>query len=295
MQHNQSASLFVLNQTCIAEETYTRNGIQKNVRVVIKNQPFTMVLGLGNVFFDETQLTFKNITIEANLLYDVPGEKEVQCIQTPLEYSGRVDPNNSSLYELEVKLKVLSSQHEDSLFKLRIRALHNLSTYPFLQVTSNEILVISKPEVLRKKNEPKRKKRTREDLLLESLSRIEHRLDGQQKQIDRLTERREKMIPTKEFSTMPLSIEDVPSSCEDAVLNLINAFAIMPQQEMLAKSRKILVDLTAEDRWKFLDIVQSFWSEGLLQTSTLKVEQPSFEALDFLCQSDIFPSDDLSY
>jgi len=37
-----SGSLLVVKQTCLTEQVYTTNGVQKNVHVVVKNQPFTV-------------------------------------------------------------------------------------------------------------------------------------------------------------------------------------------------------------------------------------------------------------
>lgn len=183
--------LAVTKQTCLTEQTYTSNGIQKNVHVIIKNNPFHVEVALAGNLTQERVANFHQMSIEASLLYDTPdnSRKEVMYIKVkPLEYSGRVDDKDATKFQLEVAVKILSSQHEDSLFKVLLRAVDPATGKPIpgLEATTKEILSISKPEVVRKMNEPRQKKRTRDDVLLEALSRIESKLEGHQQAIDSL-------------------------------------------------------------------------------------------------------------
>jgi len=54
---------------------------------------------------------------------------------------------------MECLLKILSSQNENALFKLRIKAINSVTKKPIanLEIDSEPIQVISKPSVLRKK------------------------------------------------------------------------------------------------------------------------------------------------
>ncbi|EFA81858.1 putative transcriptional regulator [Heterostelium album PN500] len=82
--------LELILQTSPFEEKVTRNGLQKNIRVVIKNSPFTVQLKMKKHDID-----LNNVAFEAVLLYDndtggVVDEKEVdftlatqQILQTP--------------------------------------------------------------------------------------------------------------------------------------------------------------------------------------------------------------------
>lgn len=263
--------LSVVKQTCLAEENYTVNGKQKNVHVVIKNQPFFVELAVCGNLSSTDRLSFRHLTIEANLLYDTPDNsiKEVGWIKVkPLEYQGHMDEHDDLKFKLEVYIKILSSQHEDSLFKLLLRAKDAKTgkLIPGLEVTSKEMLVISKPEVLRKKNEPRTKKRTRDDVLLEALSRIESKLEQQQQAIQQLQkERRSESDALTAPKSESMQVEPIPSKTdlESSVVQFMNAFHALDHDERPEKVRKVLRQFSARENEKLFEIFDLFMAEGL--------------------------------
>jgi hypothetical protein len=265
-----TVKLVVLRQTCLAEENSTVNGVVKNVHVVIKNQPFNIELALSGNLSSSEKLSFHNISIEANLLYDTPdnSKKEVGFIKVkPLEYSGHADEQDDKKFKLEVFIKILSSQHEDSLFKVHLRGV-DLKTgkpIPGLEAVTRELLVISKPEVLRKKNEPRAKKRTRDDVLLEALSRIESRLDTQQQAIEKL--RAERTVTPK--PELPAQVQPAKPSLptisdpESSTLQFMNSFHSLDSDERPEKVRKILRQFSARESETLFEIMDLFMAEGM--------------------------------
>jgi len=260
-----------VKQTCLAEENYTVNGKPKNVHVVIKNQPFFLELAVCGNLSSTDRLSFRHLTIEANLLYDTPdnSQKEVGFIKVkPLEYSGHVDEHDDRKFKLEVFIKILSSQHEDSLFKVLLKAKDAKTGKPIpgLEATSKELLVISKPEVLRKKNEPRAKKRTRDDILLEALSRIESKLEGQQQAIEKLQKERRSKHTLTAPKTEPMQVEQpIPSKTdlESSVAQFMNSFHALDHEERPEKVRKVLRQFSARENEKLFEILDLFMAEGL--------------------------------
>jgi hypothetical protein len=211
--------LTVVRQTSLVVERYTRNGVKKNVHVVVKEKPYLVELALDTSAQIETDdiLDFNKLTIEAQLVYDSPGEREVDCIKVrPFEYIGTLGDNPQS-FTLEVKFFVLSSQHEDQHFKLRISARRSSSHEKVLNtIYSEPIKIISKPSVVIKDKPPRSldckrrtpdspssscdelrppaEKRAKDDAILELLASIQRQQAEQQKFLERLYEERQQLL-----------------------------------------------------------------------------------------------------
>jgi len=117
--------------------------------------------------------------LEAKLLYDFDkpedSKMEVSYVKhQPLEY--KVNISESGLKAIvEIKIKVLTSQHEDMLFRIRFSAVDPVTNLEF-QVFSEPIKVISKLTQLSKKKDPvlaKQSKRTSNDQIAISLEKLE--------------------------------------------------------------------------------------------------------------------------
>jgi len=139
----------LLAQTSLAQEKYNYNGEQKAVHNVIKNHPFTLRVG----FSSDTSINFNIVNTEAILVYDQEGpEKEVDFVKAkPLEYFTHTNDKGDQLF-VQIRIKVLSSQHEDMFFRVK---LNNYSTttkefIPALTIYSQPIKVISKPDQIKK-------------------------------------------------------------------------------------------------------------------------------------------------
>jgi len=262
--------LVITKQTCLTEQTYTANGIQKNVHVIIKNNSFHVEVALAGNLSHERFANFHQMSIEASLLYDTPdnSRKEVMFIKVkPLEYSGRIDDKDATKFQLEISVKILSSQHEDSLFRVLLKAVDPATGKPIpgLEATTKELLSISKPEVVRKMNEPRQKKRTRDDVLMEALTRIESKLEGHQQAIDSLLRERSPVIKAELPSpSLPVVQSKVPSKSDDlvtAVRHVISAFHSLESEDRPEKVRKLKEAMTPQESDTLLEIFEKLYAE----------------------------------
>lgn len=106
----------------------------------------------------------------------------------PLEYKARVNESGTQV-NAECRLKVLTSQLEDMYFVIKFIATDPMTRQPLsdnLICKSEPIKVISKPEQVRKRRKTTDKRRSINDILLESLSRIQKAQEEQQQQLDKL-------------------------------------------------------------------------------------------------------------
>jgi len=222
----------ILKQTSPFEERVTRNGIQRDIHVVIKNSPFVVQMGVSR----NCEIDLNHIAFEAALLYDTDGEKGVDFVKLkPIEY--KCIPNEAGdQVSVELRIKVLTSQHEDMFFKVKIQGQDPVSKQeiPNLKVITAPIKVISKPEQLKKRqtgtgapiqantilppttvvpvptpstnNNPNitvtnSKKRTVNDLVIEAVTRIEKQQYEQANALDKIINYM--AIPKQENSLNP--------------------------------------------------------------------------------------------
>jgi len=125
--------------------------------VVVKNQPFLIQVGLLNTVFVEGQaVDFTRFPIEARLLYDADNLKEVDFVKLkPMDVKPHVNDRGDQV-TAEIRIKVLTSQLEDMLFRVRLCAIHPITKARIEQlcVVSEPIKVVSKPEQVKKKKDP---------------------------------------------------------------------------------------------------------------------------------------------
>eukprot|EP01096_Ripella_sp_DP13-Kostka_P006097 TRINITY_DN2153_c0_g1_i2.p1 TRINITY_DN2153_c0_g1~~TRINITY_DN2153_c0_g1_i2.p1 ORF type:complete len:465 (+),score=181.87 TRINITY_DN2153_c0_g1_i2:137-1396(+) len=183
--------LVIRTHTSLQTDKYTENGKQKSLHYVIKNTQFKLELALsGNVSSSEPAYSFSQLRLEANLLYDCSTEKEVAKLKSkPFEYKGSLSETDGNIFVFDITIAVLSSQHEDMNFRLKVSSFDEATgkAVPHLQVLSEPIQVISKPEVLQKKKEPKKKKHTWNDRVTDTLVQIQDQIKQQQFALSSLT------------------------------------------------------------------------------------------------------------
>lgn len=141
-----SSCLELVTQTSLQEEKVTRSGKTHSIHVVVKNSPFHIVLGVTN-----GQTNFNHLAFDMKLLYDMSAEKEVPFVTTkPVDYKPYINDVGDRL-TLDIKIKVLSSHHEDNFFRLKILVWDptQAGANPAF-VYSHPIKVISKPMKQRK-------------------------------------------------------------------------------------------------------------------------------------------------
>lgn len=136
-------SLELLKQTCLKEEKITKNGQTQNVYVVVKNSPFQMICGVRD---SDYNVNFNNFNFDVKLMYDMDGDKEVAWVKTkPVECKPVINDEGDKISFDAIKIKVLSSHHEDNLFRLKLTVWDPMNQECEYTLLSNPIKVISKP------------------------------------------------------------------------------------------------------------------------------------------------------
>lgn len=188
-----SSQLLIIGQKIHSEETISKNGIKKPIFIVVKNSPFYFTIGSIN------KIDFNQIAFEAFLYYDCEENKEVDFVKIkPLEFKSTPNENGQQL-NVELRIKVLSSQHEDMLFKVKIQGFNPITKEIIddLYLFTPGIKVISKPEQIKKKQQQPSKKRTLTDMLMETVKRIEQKQNEQQQLIEKILK-----VQTKPISSI---------------------------------------------------------------------------------------------
>jgi flagellar hook-basal body complex protein FliE len=300
--------LVILGQKTHSEETVTKNGIQRTVLVVVKNSPFHFQIGVTG---STSKVDFNQIAFDSFLQYDCEGNKEVDYVKVkPIEFKPTPSENGLNL-EVELRIKVLTSQHEDMLFKVRIQGYHPITREEIagMCLLTAPIKVISKPEQL-KKRQPS-KKRTLTDLLVDTVSRIEKKQEEQQRLIERMLTQQSQPVVAQlvdkrqkgDNSPAPTWEEYTPSQqpeqstqqfsdkaeaakenqlpeFEDAFGNLLKAYTSMKAEEKPETIRKLIRNSNGRDTERLSELLDLFWTEGLQK-------EPSFGGIN---NRDRFPS-----
>lgn len=285
------SSLKFLKQTSLSVDRFSDNGVEKNLHYVIKNNEFSVVVELPD---NVENTNFNRLAIEAQLLYDCsPKPKEVlQVRQKPYKYKGIVERGDPRKCTLQVSISILSSQHEDMNFLLEIKAKDSETNKVVATGFSEPVQVISKPDVLRKKREPKKKKRTWNDRITETLERLE----AKQNETIRLISSQQ----TCGMDSDPFQLLNTPKhpseAFETAFYDLVRAYREMKEEERPTKIRKLVTgnqfDPTVNE---MVSSLHSCTSSNSLDTSFPSKGKPSSTVTDYGTvkteASDLFPSD----
>lgn len=213
----------------------------------------------------------------------------------PFEYTAKVN-TDGSVATLESYIHILSSQNENALFRLRIRALFpagankkdkKAAPAETLEIFSEPIQVISKPSVLRRKHErerakhddlvaaapvnaPASAKRSRDDVILETLVEIKRQQEQQQRLLETLAAAAGSP-PTSplardasSYSSSPADsqhstpIVEPEESFENAFKNCIRAYNNLERDSRSGKVRKVLRELGSQGT----AFAEAVWSES---------------------------------
>jgi hypothetical protein len=163
----------------LSQETH-RNGKDLTTHfVVVKNTPF-----LINISSKDPTVNFRKTKITATLAYDCEPRREVTLIRSsPLEYVTHLS-SNGELITIEARIHVLTSQNENSLFRVCLK-------FNDEDLVTEPLKVISKADNLKKSSKDKsspvnKKKRTSSDAFGDTLQRIEQQQQEQKNLIDML-------------------------------------------------------------------------------------------------------------
>lgn len=269
--------LAIIKHKAHAEEVVSKNGIQKTLHTIVKNSPYHLQIGPVN----GQKVDFTKIAFEAFLLYDTEGMKEVDYVKVkPMDFKSSPIENGHFL-DVELRIKVLTSQHEDMLFRVRIQGYNPITREEIHGMTllTPSIKVISKPEQLKKKQPSK--KRSLTDMLVETVSRIEKKQEEQQRLIERMMQQQteqansiekkqkvEDLWPLAENSSISGKlVEKQVSDFDEALLTLVKSYNAIQSQEKKESVSRMLRESSEKDTERLSELIEIFWTEGLHKES----------------------------
>jgi len=267
----QEPQLYVTPHGQMTEEQFSKNGgNNKKVYVVVKN--------IGFSFDIQANFDLTKAGLIAKLLYDFDNEKEkleVGYVKTePFEYKVNMLDNGSKA-SVEVKIKVLTSQHEDMLFRIKIAGTDPI-THRVVECFTQPIKVISKlapPKSKQGKEQlsPPTKKRTSNDQISNLLQRLEQQQMDQMKVIQLLFSRLfGEVITSQQMNLQTLSTlvsqnstsldvdgENDPEEFEVSFWKLAQSLSDLSSDAKVTKVEEMLKRLPpdhAEKIYEFLDL-----------------------------------------
>eukprot|EP01087_Luapelamoeba_hula_P009740 TRINITY_DN2543_c0_g1_i3.p1 TRINITY_DN2543_c0_g1~~TRINITY_DN2543_c0_g1_i3.p1 ORF type:complete len:451 (+),score=52.12 TRINITY_DN2543_c0_g1_i3:46-1353(+) len=258
--------LLIARFASLENESIFSYGVNQIVHSVIKNVPFQV-----EITSPDHLLNFHNVpAMDCKLYYHVANDdedKQVDFVKlSPIEYTTKTNGTGESI-TLEVKLNVLSSQHEDSYFKIKF-----WTRGSNLSVTSPPIRVVSKMNQLKKCREALRAgtKRTFNDMMKDTLQRIEEQQREQARTMATILEKmapdapkRARVVPSNPFSSdfvSSFASSPIPAFSEDnrtpaakfesQLLDLIATYHAIPSSDRAATVRNALgaVSTTVTDQ-----------------------------------------------
>lgn len=289
--------LRLLHQDCLVSEKVARNGSSpKILHVVAKNLPFSIK------FVQEPHLrSFSEAVIKCKLLYDFNDneqQKEVDYVKAePLEYRTHIAEDGLEV-TVECRAKVLTSQHEDSYFRVKIFVTFpNLNTETYTLI-SHPIKVISKPgQAFRKRKQKSAvqgsdessppitpptpiaivtpstppmtgKKRASEDSIMDTLSRIEALTQEQQKLMKTLvSETRDATTDAAPAKRMRIQTQE---TVENNFKNFLSSFGQIEPSQRAHKLKEVISGLNIQEADLFVDFLNAY---NLSQTVPTNNEQ----------------------
>jgi len=260
----RTAGLFlqVVKQTSPFEERVTRNGIQRDVHVVIKNSPFVVQLATTR----NCEVDLNHVAFEATLLYDTEGEKGVDFVKVkPIEFKS-VPNEAGDQCSVELRIKVLTSQHEDMFFKVRIQGQDPITKadVPNLKAITGAIKVISKPEQL-KKRQPPPKKRNVNDMVVEAVTRIEKQQSEQALMIKMLVEQSRLKQERVSWMEPVSSVHNSPKGqdFESSFGAMMKSFVAIDPNQRAEKIRRVVRNCSANENEDLSEFIDLLMTEGM--------------------------------
>jgi len=213
----------------------------------------------------------KTYKLSAKLIYDeedTQEQKEVVVVKSPpLEFRAHLD-NSGTRGSMELRIKVLTSQHEDMLFRVVITAVDSIGKET-LQLLTEPIKVVSKitgaskPKSIFPKKKKQNKKRSHpvdSDAIVTKLKELEDQQMQQKELIQKLSEKKEDE-PGTDFETVFLRLVEIyhASSCQDR-----------PE-----KIRKVLT-LPGPSQVYIRELLSSFLTQATLLDQQQQVDSSAF-------------------
>jgi len=248
------------------------------------------------------EIDLNRIAFDCALLYDTEGEKGVDFVKLkPIEY--KCVPNESGdQVSVELRIKVLTSQHEDMFFKVKIQGQDPVTKQDVhnIKVITAPIKVISKPEQLKKRQpapipvaatpgsapataiavpanngapNPNSKKRTVNDLVVEAVTRIEKQQYEQSNLLERIMQfvalpKQEggAINPNGSWEFLP-PLNKMPrkdnESFEACFAQLLKSFQTIDPNHRAEKVRRVARGLSLVENEALAEFVDMLMTEGL--------------------------------
>lgn len=255
-------SFCIEKQESLAEDKFSRNGQTIDLHLVAKNIAF--VINVAATF------DLAKYPPTAKLIYDSPSfeqdEREVEAVKSAsLEILSHVDETGFKA-AVEVKVGVLSSQHEGSYFRVKFLARDPVTGLPLVDF-SQPIKVISKRNQVKKIMERKEAKMAKEDKTPKSPStplpitgiKRERTSDDVADALVRLEMQQqiqmamlEQLLATKQQPSPPENEE-----FETAFGTFLSAFKKLPSEERPSKIRKVMKTMVEKEEFsEFMGLAQ---------------------------------------
>jgi hypothetical protein len=261
-------SFIIEKQESLAEDKFSRNGKTIDLHIVAKNIAF--VINVAATF------DLAKYPPTAKLIYDSPSfendEKEVEAVKSAtLEILSHVDETGFKA-AVEVKVGVLSSQHEGSYFRVKFIARDPVTGLPLVDY-SQPMKVISKRNQVKKIMERKEAKMAKEDKspkspsspqplvgikrerpsddVANSLVRLELQQQMQMAMLEQLL--------SKNSTPAPKDTMDF----EAAFDNFLSAFKNIPSEERPNKIRRVMKTMVEKEEFcEFVGLAQQDLARG---------------------------------
>jgi len=297
--------LALLKQSSLTEDSIAKNGSSRVIHVVVKNSPFSITYGFPTTSASSSVSTdLHDYNVEAKLLYDSDLEKEVDFVKAkPLLAKITLNQNGSKM-TVEGRIKVLTSQLENSLFRMGIFVYDRQTKELAFPITYSEsIKVISKSDQVKKKKQisdhDDKKKRNISDILTDALEYIEARQSEQVELLDNLMENSEynvsellkgvatgpnyqdlvnlqlpplRSVQAYEKNSSFESNSDLSPSenFEKAFKTFLSSYTQLHAEERPRKIRKISDTSSTSE---FMELLDLLWTEGLSREASSNLQQ----------------------
>jgi len=282
----------ILRQNSLSTEQIYKNGIQKKVHIVVKNHPFIVQVGLASTTWEGQKMDFTRFTMEARLVYDTDTLKEVSFVKMkPLEFKCHVNERGDQV-TAEIRPKVLTSQLEDMLFRVKFVAVDSSrQQIGDLCVYTESIKVVSKPEQVRKRKNPptETKQKPPASSSKEEKMKINDQISDQLINIDSVCENNQNLLLLLDqtlqtnlelYSTLSANlivdkIQEKPkekrtadlSAFELAFLDFVDAYDQLDPEEKSSKIRRVIKNTSPRSVESVTEMLEVF-------TETASTTQP---------------------
>jgi len=260
--HSLSPQLVLVKQTSLSEEYISKNGSQKVIHVVVKNSPFGLTFGFTGPSSQSPYVNaltdLHNYNVDIKLLYDSELDKEVDFLKiSPLQVKSTLNQTGTKL-TLEVRIKVLTSHMENSLFRVGVIVSDQMTKQGSYTIFSEAIKVISKSDQIKKKK-TSRKKRNFNDLLSDTLVQIETKQMEHAKILETLCDNNHSFLEST-MKAYPPKLPPPPPDFQTAFKDFLRSYITLSKEDKVVKIRKLAGSQNTHDMVELMDL---FWAEGL--------------------------------